>query len=226
MISPSLSLTFATGISCCDVNGRLILLDQKADRYLALAQAEDQALRALIAGLPLDADAADRLENLTQQGLLMFSQTAASPKACNVILPTTAYGSSDSASLSTRIQLMFALRIMIARWRLRRSGLHARLRSLQIRKARLMVRDDAPAPALQEAANLLARITLFTTSHDQCLPIALGLADHLLRRRVSCNLVLGVQLGPFQAHCWIQHGDHLVGDDLDIVRTFTPIAVI
>ncbi|RYM07421.1 lasso peptide biosynthesis B2 protein [Sphingobium cupriresistens] len=40
------------------------------------------------------------------------------------------------------------------------------------------------------------------------------------------DVVLGVQLGPFSAHCWVQHEDRLVNDRVDMVRTFTPILVL
>ena len=36
----------------------------------------------------------------------------------------------------------------------------------------------------------------------------------------------GVKLRPFQAHCWVQVGDAIVTDRLDVVRNFTPIRVV
>ena len=40
------------------------------------------------------------------------------------------------------------------------------------------------------------------------------------------ELVLGVKLRPFEAHCWVQYGDLLVSDHLGTVEPFTPILVL
>lgn len=219
-------LALAPGVSCCKVGERHLFLDQKADRYLALGLAEDKAVARLIAGAPPHPDDEIRLQALVGRGLLTFAPDGPRLQTCDAILAATALSPSPIDKISPITQLSFALRVMSARRYLKRSGLHECLKRLKDRKSRLSEREQNPAPTLREAANLLTRITQFTTRHDQCLPISLGLAHHLLHRAVSCDLLLGVQLGPFQAHCWVQHGNRLVGDDLDVVRTFTPILLV
>lgn len=218
--------TFAPGISCCEVEGQLILLDQQADRYLALKAEQEQSLKHLLAGTARTTGDDKCIGELAKFGILMEASGGPAPKLCEHRLPVIAHISSSKAEVAAFTQLRFALRVVIARRLLRWRGLSVSLHRFRQRKASLSSPCIDPGPALQEAANLLRRITLFTTSHDQCLPIALGLAHHLLDRRVPSEVVLGVQLGPFQAHCWLQHGEHLIGDDLDIIRTFKPILVI
>lgn len=41
----------------------------------------------------------------------------------------------------------------------------------------------------------------------------------------DANWVFGVRLWPFQAHCWLQAGDLVIGDRIHRVRAFTPIMV-
>jgi len=38
--------------------------------------------------------------------------------------------------------------------------------------------------------------------------------------------VIGIRPDPFLAHCWVQHKGLVLNDDIDNVRTFTPILVI
>jgi hypothetical protein len=39
-------------------------------------------------------------------------------------------------------------------------------------------------------------------------------------------LVIAVSLRPFLAHSWVQQGDVLLNERVDVARTFTPILVI
>ena len=59
-----------------------------------------------------------------------------------------------------------------------------------------------------------------------CLTDSLALASFLSRRSVSWQLVFGVKLDPFAAHCWLQDDGAVLNDAADSVSTFTPILVI
>jgi hypothetical protein len=60
----------------------------------------------------------------------------------------------------------------------------------------------------------------------RCLPDSLALLDHLARRGLGGELVFGVKLNPFSAHCWVQRGDLVLNDALDHVTLHTPILVV
>lgn len=59
-----------------------------------------------------------------------------------------------------------------------------------------------------------------------CLWDALALLEFLARRRLFPEWVFGVQVEPFGAHCWLQHGDKVLNDDTEYAQQFTPIMAI
>lgn len=59
-----------------------------------------------------------------------------------------------------------------------------------------------------------------------CLQRAFALLNCLARRGVAVDWVFGVRTWPFAAHCWLQHGDTVLADDLDRVRGYTPILIV
>jgi hypothetical protein len=48
----------------------------------------------------------------------------------------------------------------------------------------------------------------------------------MLDLSICPELVLGIRLQPFSAHCWVQHGEFLINDTLDRVRTYAPVLVV
>lgn len=59
-----------------------------------------------------------------------------------------------------------------------------------------------------------------------CLQRAFVLLNCLARRGVAVDWVFGVRTWPFAAHCWLQHGDTVLADDLDRIRGYTPILIV
>ena len=58
---------------------------------------------------------------------------------------------------------------------------------------------------------------------DACLLYSLALREFLARNGVPVALVFGVQMGPFRAHCWLQHEGLVLNDTPHMVACFTPI---
>ena len=61
---------------------------------------------------------------------------------------------------------------------------------------------------------------------DKCLPDALALRAYLGLQGIRTTLVFGIQPSPFMAHCWIQHHDTVLGQDLEAVADFRAIKVV
>jgi hypothetical protein len=59
-----------------------------------------------------------------------------------------------------------------------------------------------------------------------CLFDSLALLHFLARYGIFPQWVYGVRLEPFNAHCWVQTGDLVINDIVDIVRDYTPIMSI
>jgi hypothetical protein len=70
------------------------------------------------------------------------------------------------------------------------------------------------------------RAKLLRTAADHCLPRSIALALRLARRGCRANLLLGVKLAPFAAHCWVQWRDQVLNDEFEEVARYTPILVI
>ena len=79
-----------------------------------------------------------------------------------------------------------------------------------------------PVPALKA---YLSTRRLFRF-HDLCLGQSIGLFHHLAQRGYCATLVIGVRMGPFSAHAWLQSDDVILNDTVDGVRPYTPIFVL
>lgn len=68
--------------------------------------------------------------------------------------------------------------------------------------------------------------TFFYTAHDHCYFDCAVMTYFLKRGGFDAKWVFGVQMDPFQAHCWVQVNDKLVSDQLVRVFSFYPIVSI
>ncbi len=59
-----------------------------------------------------------------------------------------------------------------------------------------------------------------------CLFDSLAMLEFLARRKAYPSWIFGIQLGPFQAHCWLQFDDVVLNDSVEHVRRYTPIMVV
>jgi hypothetical protein len=83
------------------------------------------------------------------------------------------------------------------------------------------VSDDAIS-----IATAFDRVGVLITAHEQCLPRSLALSACLSADRFAHELVVGVKMRPFDAHCWVQIGQTVINDTVDRTQMFTPILVI
>jgi hypothetical protein len=61
---------------------------------------------------------------------------------------------------------------------------------------------------------------------SNCLRDSIALLRFLIRRGVAAELVIGVKLYPFAAHCWVQQGPLILNDNLGGAAGFAPILVL
>jgi hypothetical protein len=78
---------------------------------------------------------------------------------------------------------------------------------------------------LQVVAAFQASQKLLSAS-GRCLLVSIALMQDLLRRGVIAELVIGVRSTPFAAHAWVQQGELLLNDRLDVVRAYTPLMML
>ena len=100
-----------------------------------------------------------------------------------------------------------------------------RWRQLRARSVRRLghARLAASAGDVSDLARGYADARLYVPARRRCVPDSLAMIYSLWRRGHDAELYFGVRLEPFAAHCWVQSGDLLLSDPLDIVREFTPV---
>lgn len=74
--------------------------------------------------------------------------------------------------------------------------------------------------------NIFERCALIFPRRNRCLPDALALHTFLALLGHSSKIVFGIQPEPFQAHCWVQQGGIVLGQDCEIVSNFEPILTV
>ncbi|MCW3835023.1 lasso peptide biosynthesis B2 protein [Sphingomonas canadensis] len=215
---PAMDLALRDGLSFCITSGEPVFLDLPADRYFCLGADTRDAFLGLIDG-QTDPRAVDTLVEL---GLLV--RRAGYPIApANVQSPIRSLVE-DAGPLRLRHLPRAAYRTTRTAAGLRLRGLPRAVGRIRRRKARIAARAGTASAA--EIARAHESLALITASLDKCLWRSLAIAHHLLDRRLSPDLVLGVHLRPFKAHCWVQLGDTLVNDRIETVRAFAPILVV
>ncbi|MET3762992.1 lasso peptide biosynthesis B2 protein [Sphingomonas sp. UYEF23] len=202
----------------------MLFLDTRADRYFCLRPEAEAAFRRLTADAAEDPGDRTILESLARNSILETAD--ATPTACRAIdvptdalidrlLPQPNIGGVASAMVDlTRVKIALRLR-----------GLAAVLRTIE--RAKACCRSTLQMEhASRSALAAFQRTTMLWAPHDQCLPRSIAIARRMLALGFSVDLVIGVKLRPFGAHCWVQQGPLVVNDRPDMVRDFTPILVI
>ncbi|HEX5185022.1 MAG TPA: lasso peptide biosynthesis B2 protein [Allosphingosinicella sp.] len=208
-------------LGVCEVEGRVIMLDLRRDRYFELDPISASAMRRWRDG---DADLEDGagLTRLVARGTLVPAAQWEPPRWTRAKVPgqsllRPATGPSRSA---LPILPEVAAGLWRVRRRLRRKGLEAAVAHVRGHRREEPTADLNPDLARFRAARLLAPVA------PNCLVDSLALLAFLARRGHRADLVFGVKLDPFAAHCWLQSDEAVLTDGADSVATFTPILVV
>jgi hypothetical protein len=209
-------------VSFCQVAERTLFLDLRRDRYFCLGAAMEATFRQILKAEPIEEDARERLLAL---GVLRAADVETSISPTHSVQPTRSLADDRPAAaarigtLATVISASFG-----ARRQLNRRSLHDVVDRLSARKA-LAPHNADVAASLDQAARFGAarRKVPFKPA---CLADALALLDVLATRQCYPELVFGVRVAPFGAHCWVQSGSVVLNDPLDRVLAHTPILVV
>lgn len=209
-------------ISYCEIGSRIVVMDTRRDVYLQLPRSVGEALHDLRMGRAVASERSESLATLARIGLCDddFRRPAEPARVRVPERDTLLLAASPPGRLMGRTGLALAL-IACARLAVRLLPLRvlvARVRHLQSRPSRHAGPGEVEGcvAAFQLAQRLLP-------ARGACLPDALALV-HLLRERgISCTMVFGVRLEPFEAHCWVQDEDRILCDTYERAACFTPI---
>ena len=221
-----MGFTLRNGISFCRVGDRVIFLDIEADRYFCLSRSAEHSFRALADGATPPPDDA-HVRGLLARGVLMASAASQAPAACPpIVMPQTSILDLD-LPLPAFAGTTSALCCLAAtRARLKMAGLGRTFSWLSTRKSRLPTSRALPVGQVERIMAGFVSAAYLASQIDLCLANSIAVASRMIAKGIRPDVVLGVQLGPFSAHCWVQHEDRLVNDRIDMVRTFTPILVL
>jgi Transglutaminase-like superfamily len=218
-------------------------MDLERDKYVAVVPAD--RLAAWVRGWPVgaqqpgdsphnaDAGADDLVAQMLAHGMLVSDPHVGKPA-----VPVSAARAARSLvefDLDTRPRTGTTLL-----WRFGRSYLQAQL-SLKLRPIQAIVetvrnrKTARAARGLREAdpVRLRALVSAFTrlrplfyTLRSACLLDSLTMVHFLGAEGIHPDWVFGVKTEPFDAHCWVQHGEVVLNDAPDRVRQYSPILIV
>jgi hypothetical protein len=209
-------------VSFAIVEGDPVFLDLKRDRYFGLEGIAARAFARLCSEpeRALDDEAAS---SLLATGLFGVAAEPVNLSPTDIIpadreLPTTGTAGPAPADL---IEIAYLLGW--ARRALRSQPLDRLIgRCRQRRKHR-------PPSSTDDAVKLACRFRRarpWAPVKPSCLQDSLALHAWLTRRGTAAELVLGVKLNPFAAHCWLQLDGIVLNDSPETIGAFTPIVAL
>ena len=203
-------------VTFCLAGEKPVFLDISAGRYLGLSQSDEISFKCLIGS-----EAATSEDQCLSPGLLRLLVPSAvhAVEPCKLaVMPIHSLLDEDwpRAPINQRLAAVYWL--CTTKLVLQYRPLQAHIETIRKRKAQCETR-----PFEIVMARALENIRTMATRHDQCLLRSLALVRWAASRGMALDLVFGVTARPFQAHCWVQHGDLVLNDSLDHVINFTPI---
>lgn len=213
----------APGVSFALVAGVATFLDLRRDRYFRLDPDLAAAFDLLREGGD-DALHPATLDRLEATGLFVRGRGGARIEPARATAPERSALDREAPGgafpLTTAAEALWLLRG--GRRRLARDGLHE-----VIERRRASAR---PVPQCAErcadAARRFVRARRLVPTAPNCLADSLALDRYLTRRSMACELIFGVKLDPFAAHCWMQSGGVVLNDSVDTIAAFEPILTV
>lgn len=199
-----------SNLAWCTIDGTTVLLDIDGDRYLRLTDFQNTQFLAAAGTAARDGP----------------NQPAGFPRPASWQPPLRRSAALDEGPF----RLSDVARSLWMQRRIERR-LAARSFAQVIGEARKTISQCDPNASLAEEPvrreiRAFAHARLLRTAADRCLPRSLALALRLARHGCQANVVFGVRLAPFAAHCWVQAREEVLNDELEDVLRYTPILVV
>lgn len=210
-------------VSFAFVEDRPVFLDLRRDRYFVLDGVASTAFDAVCreAGHALDAETAARL---VATGLFMSAAKRVELAPVNV--PSVGRELPEVSAKSTPPIDLIEIGWLVRQTRraLASQPLETLIESCRRTSQRCSAR--ASTDKIATLAKQFRRARAWVPIAPSCLQDSLALHQWLGRRRVSADLVIGVKLNPFAAHCWLQLDRMVLNDAPERVAPFSPILAV
>lgn len=211
-------------LACCQIGDTHVFLDIKKDRYFQLTGPAEKDFRDYIDQRPFDAK---RL--LTERILVRLHGQAPTGAFASIEKPAVSAienGTKVKCGGSRRLAEV-AILVAVTRWQLHVRPLRTNLSQLRAYRSGISNPErNAPAEEVAQLALEFQRSRLLLPIEPTCLLDTIALVKFLARRRIPANMVIGVKLNPFSAHCWAQTQGIVVNEVLGDASAYTPIMVV
>lgn len=204
-------------ISFTLVDGRAVFLDLCRDRYVGLDSGAAEAFDALRASPDGTVDSG-ACASLLATGLFARADRPGRFLPAEISAPDRDVREVPKRGLKDALQILFLL--VRARHAVRCQPL-----ANVIARRRAPVGSCSTEKALSLTRRFLSARALVPIK-PSCLQDSLALHDWLTAGGAAPNLVFGIQLDPFAAHCWVQLGKTVLNDASDRVAAYKPILVV
>jgi hypothetical protein len=212
-------------LTFCFVQQRAIFLDVAADRYFSLDGPAGDSFSRLVAEKPLSPADDEALTRLVARGILESKGAGSVVAPCRHPAPRHSYLDAHRTSPGARRLPSVAWHLAATNLRLRRLPLAHMVQRVALAKKRSGMRPPGGGD-LRKLAQTYEWTRRFIMPLDRCLVRAIALAGQAAGAGHRIDLVFGVQLRPFGAHCWVEYEGMVLDDRLDHVRNFTPILAV
>lgn len=212
----------ANWVSSCEVDGQVIFLDILANRYSRLGKSLGEAV---IRG-ELDDTRPDFQEKIRTLGWLDKRPAVARSSSRSIIDAAREHSAEyDEGSAPKRLMASALRSLLSAKIFLALTSLDSVLSNLQSNNARAReaTADPAKRTDVIAAFEIVERAAI---GKDRCLQRSIALQHLLARNGFESSLVFGVRLNPFHAHCWLQDGDLVLNDTLEVVGPFQALRAV
>jgi hypothetical protein len=210
-------------LSFCFVGGRTVVLDLKRDRYFGVGPEQTRLLRGAL-------ESRDELGLANQLIELRLVPEATRHEAFVVLSPCpvrrSAHEDHHGRTGATFLDATEVIALIVATWAaLKFRPLIDVVRNVERRRRKLPGDIDNGSSA-QAATRRFLAVRGLAPIEPICLLDSLALVAYLARRGIASDLVLGVDLEPFEAHAWVQHGDCALNETAHRAAMLTPILVV
>jgi hypothetical protein len=218
-------------VHACFAADRTIFLDMKRGTYFGLDPEKTELLRHALDDSAAAEEAAPPIAaELIGMGLLTTSRSASKtflPPATSApetsLLPLI----DDRPRITTARVVRFLATCGAVSLRLKLRPLERSLAHLAQRKSSSAARFIANDAALDKARDLTRTFfrlrPLAYAARNRCLLDSLTLAEFLAGYGIRAACIFGVRANPFEAHCWVQIGGHVVNETPEMARRYAPI---
>lgn len=227
-----MSYRLREGLSYCQIDGHPIFLDIHRNRYFRLSNALENAFKAYVNDDPgWGANAALLLE----RDILTDTGEPESYSEVSTIHPPTR-STIEQSDQCRRINGLLIIEVLMTvisskqKMGIRHFGnIIESLAIYRRQRAEPPPSGDQVEPYVErlgDVAKAFNRARLYVPAEPSCLVDSLSMVRFLARRGLFANMVFGVTLDPFAAHCWVQHRNVVLNDTVGNANAHTPIRLV